>query len=66
MTGDSEFVQNFGLMQRTRGDRTPTLEISFKKCFMMKKETGLMRQVHRTVHIKGRKENNWGFDDGEG
>lgn len=59
MTGDSEFVQNFGLMQRTRGDGTPTLEISFKKCLMMEKETGLMRRVHRAVHIKGRKENDW-------
>lgn len=32
----------------------------------MEKETGLMRQVHRTVRIKGRKENNRGFDDWEG
>lgn len=66
MIGDSEFGQNFGLMQRTIEDRTPTLEISFKKCFIMKKETGLMKQVHRTIHIKGRKENNRGFDDWEG
>lgn len=67
MMGDSEFVQTFGLMQRTRGDRknTNTGNI-FQKMFYDEKGNGTNEAVLRTVHIKGRKENNRGFDSGEG